>query len=98
MGRNTSKRDEKQTEIFTEEPIIKNLGITKITAKSSGGEVEAVVIAATNVTDIAQLSQEAWQKAAADWLLRLCEGDPTVAKAAIGQAAHQLEAAKLAQE
>jgi hypothetical protein len=62
-----------QLDMFSEAPTIRNFGITAF--KLSGMSLEVTAAAAVNVPDVAMLDKSLWKRAAADWLLRLCDGN-----------------------
>jgi hypothetical protein len=64
---------EGQIEMFPVDPEIRELGIVEFRLK--GAVVEAALVGATNVVDVARLTLDAWRTAVADWLLRLYGGD-----------------------
>jgi hypothetical protein len=68
-----TKIEKEQLDMFSAAAQIDNLGATKVLIK--GDEVQATLIATTNANDVAQLSQQAWRMAVAEWLLKLCDYD-----------------------
>lgn len=79
-----------QTDLFPVDPEINGLGITKFETK--GAEVIANLSGVTNVNDIAQLTDECWKQAVADWLLMLCKGETDEAKMLINRAWAKIQA------
>ena len=82
------KTEEEQLDMFPVIAEINNLGVTKILFK--GDEMQATLIATTNVNDVAQLSQQAWQLAVAEWLLVLCNHDMETTYQVLHTADHNL--------
>lgn len=64
------KINEKQLDIFYEEPKIVGLGIADVKIKN--GEISATLIGMTNTTDLAQFNNEIWCNGLAQWLVELC--------------------------
>lgn len=67
------KIEEDQLDLFPQEPVIGGLAITEF--KTSGAEVKANLVGVTNVNDVARIDTKCWQKAVADWLISLHQGD-----------------------
>jgi len=69
----TDKKLEPQTDLFPEDPVIGALAVTEF--KASGAEVQAKLVAVTNVNDVARLDAACWRRAVAEWLVALHQGD-----------------------
>lgn len=55
-------------------PEIKDISITSFDLKS-GGQILGQLAAVTEATDLSQLTPERWARAAACWMVRLCDND-----------------------
>lgn len=75
-----AKRDpEAQLDMFPQKAEIAGLGITKIEIR--GSEISGVLAGVINTNDVAQVNDECWKAAIAEWLfkLMLCHSEDTKA-------------------
>ena len=70
---------ESQTDMFPQKAEIAGLGITEF--KIKGSAVTAELVGVTNTNDVAQVNDDCWKEAIAEWLFKLmsCNVEDTLA-------------------